>query len=1239
MQPNELKSTISAIHDKHTPGSCDWLTKKASFCHWFGGNEIASPDSLELCDTSKSVPPCLWLSGKPGVGKSTAAAHLVRYFAALGAPCSFYFFRSGDTTKSTISALLRSLAYQLATIDHDVRELLLEAVRDGEAFDKDDHGSVWRNIFLTRVLRLECKQPHYWVIDALDECTNFGHLFPLLRQLCSAIPLRLFITSRSMPSIARHFSQHNIPVLAEEVTVEDSLRGIELLLRSNSQLGHIDDSIIRDGIIEQIIQQSNGSFLWVSLVLNALEQAHSWRAIGGILDGVPREMNALYGQILRRAASTPHNARIARSILRWVICSARPLTISELEEALYWDIEDVMPSLRSTIVTLCGHLLYIDTESRVQTLHETVRAFFTQECSVPEFAIDAEKEHARVAEVCLNYLSGQHLETPRDKPWEINSSSRTFACFASYVSRYFSFHLEKATAETAAPLSALYRFFSASNALTWIEIIARSGDLSPILQAAKDIASYLRRKTKYATSVGEQVQYTGNWVNDLIHLGALFTRNLLDNPPSIHFLIPPICPPQSPIHKSFGNCHNGLALKGTVDEDWDDLLTSCLYPGEYLISAAYHDTYFAIGLDDGSIILYRSGTFELVGKFDHGEPFSKLAFANSSALLVSASLRKLILWDVRASTSLWEVEKRSLRDPMEVRFNQEDMTILLAEENNIAVFRVSDGTQLDDLPCYSEKDQDELTYGYSNMDAYFSPTLDLLALTYMNRPLVIWNIGLSCIESRLERERSEHVREAPEINGVAFHPNLELGLVAVAYNDDYLILFNFWDDTQQGEINMQVDTIAASPNGQTLAAGDFEGTICLFDFETLTLLHRITTSESRVHELIFASNSRRFVDVRSDHCNIWQPSALVRRGGVDGFCHGVNGDDAISPLSTRAGTEDWDDDQSITALVAHHGGNYVFCGRANGSILICDSRTGKIVHDDLYRHWKRTQVHLLDWNASSGILTSADKNARFMSRRVWRSPDGVWHAEPAILNKICLTAVRQILTSPDGKKLLVSSHTCDTVWDLKDTTVKFSRPIEDKNSQWLNHPTNARCLLLLTEGRADIFDWANFERVSPETGIPLGSQNKDAFTALQVVSSRHGPNICLNYLADCWDRRLDLSKTEVWDTSKIHLSRTTSVPSLAYYDSFPTPIKAIIGSYKSLLLFLDSSSWVCSMNIGGTRQETHFTKHFFIPFTWYSGSQPVMTVTPKGNVVFGAKGRLVAFHGGFKFEKSVPFGA
>jgi hypothetical protein len=72
------------------------------------------------------------------------------------------------------------------------------------------------------------------------------------------------------------------------------------------------------------------------------------------------EMDDLYARILDRLMATPRNVHLAKAILRWTVCAARPLLVEELKEAIKLDIHEVPYSLDKTAGSICGNLVYVD---------------------------------------------------------------------------------------------------------------------------------------------------------------------------------------------------------------------------------------------------------------------------------------------------------------------------------------------------------------------------------------------------------------------------------------------------------------------------------------------------------------------------------------------------------------------------------------------------------------------------------------------------------------------------------------------------------------------------------------------------------------------------------------------------------------------------------------------------------------------------------------------------------------
>jgi hypothetical protein len=444
-----------------------------------------------------------------------------------------------------------------------IRDKLLEMCDTGVNIDKKDERSIWRIIFATRILRVELQHAQYWVIDGLDECANHASLFPLLARIDNQVRLRVFMTSRPSLVIERSFSRENMARIAESITLDASLGDTRLFLQQHASHFLAESKEERDELVQTILDMSNGNFLWTNLVVKKIEDAVSKEQVHTILNSVPKEMEDLYRQISRNVMTeSPSNAIIARAILRWTLCSLRPLFVEELKEALRLDIGESLSQLEKTAGPICGNLIYVDAESRVQAAHQTARDFFFRQHDGFEFGMIKEKEHARIVEVCLEYLCGEEMKPAR---FRRASSSAHKAVkrspFAAYAIVYFSDHISHASSSNGAHLTAL-NIFLTNNSLTWIEAVARTQDLTPLIQTAKNIKAYLERRAKHNSPLGVEFQNISTWANDLTYLVAQFGKTLVTSPHAMTHLIPPVCPQKSIIFRSFKSHRRGLEVVG-----------------------------------------------------------------------------------------------------------------------------------------------------------------------------------------------------------------------------------------------------------------------------------------------------------------------------------------------------------------------------------------------------------------------------------------------------------------------------------------------------------------------------------------------------------------------------------------------------------------------------------------------------------------------------------------------------
>jgi hypothetical protein len=100
---------------------------------------------------------------------------------------------------------------------------------------------------------------------------------------------------------------------------------------------------------------------------------------------------------------------------------------------------------------------------------------------------------------------------------------------------------------------------------------------------------------------------------------------------------------------------------------------------------------------------------------------------------------------------------------------------------------------------------------------------------------------------------------------------------------------------------------------------------------------------------------------------------------------------------------------------------------------------------------------------------------------------------------------------------------------------------------------------------------------------------------------------------------------------------TESLKSVARYKDVGRGIKAVIGSFKSFVIFLNFDGWVCSLDIEGPSRKKVYTKHFLIPYGWHSsGAELIFRCTVQEHIVLACKDEIAVFQKGLDSGESIP---
>ncbi|KAL1614932.1 hypothetical protein SLS54_009381 [Diplodia seriata] len=465
----------------------------------------------------------LWLTGKPGAGKSTlmkfAANHAEEAAHRRNKPqviVSFFFYGRGTTLQKSTVGFLRAVLHQI--LPHYPRKLSELTKRfesqcaDHGAPEKDWnwHEQDLKAFVFSLLEEVSQEDTIQLFVDALDECgeedaLKLVELFQRLmeRNTRQKSKLQIFFSCRQYPLL--HL-ENGIKITPEEHNQDDIRTVVSRILRDRALA---DEPAQRLGA--EIVENARGVFLWAVLVTSRIatlnRQGKSIAAIKDSIRKIPRELHELYKVILLRTGVEAEDLSRSMKLFQWVCLAERRLSVLELQHALAIDpdfeyktildytkqpemAEDERQTTR--MINYLSRGLVEVKAGYVQAIHQTVHdfliggalnAFPAATGAVPTDAIGS--GHLMMFRTCLRYLSLSEVAGLKER--EINTRSQTLLLRAAYplmgyATTCWVFHAcrtEDAGLADRAFLQLIYRTFEPCNMENWLwihrEIRAKEG--------------------------------------------------------------------------------------------------------------------------------------------------------------------------------------------------------------------------------------------------------------------------------------------------------------------------------------------------------------------------------------------------------------------------------------------------------------------------------------------------------------------------------------------------------------------------------------------------------------------------------------------------------------------------------------------------------------------------------------------------------------------------------------------
>jgi WD40 repeat protein len=1208
------------------PRTCEWFIEKDGFKQW----------------RNASMSKSLWLRGRPGAGKSVLSAHIINHLREQGQDCCFYFFSQGDKTKTTINSFLRSMVWQIAMLHPTILEAALDVATNWQAtaINKVDHVPVWRRLYLSGILKTRLKRPQYWVIDALDECKGGAELMALLAKIQELWPLCLFVTARD--PIDKYASSTNprVEIMSEAIEEEDTNRDIGLFLKANQDLLPASGVVEREAMAEQILRNSNGCFLWVTLVLKELRQVHTSTEIRKVLSSNTADMDELYGRILSEMADARFGKGLAKAILTWTTFSFRPLSTDEIHCAIEADINDTIDDIEKSISTCCGNLVYVDRQRKVQLLHLTVRDFLTRQGMESEFMIDRATAHKRLALVCLRYLTSSEMRAFQPRKLSVTQLQEK-PRLADYACKYVFQHLLHAKSNDGEVLAALSKFMGSNFVLNWIEHLATKEDLQRVFQAGKTINNLLNRLGQHSPLIGLRKELTllQSWGNDLVRLVTKFGKELSLSPSAIHHLIPPFCPIESAPNRQFSSPHRGLSVYGQTTKGWDDCLSILNFskPSRPL-TVAVSRKFFALGMSTGKVIVYDDVTCQESNTLEHREPVWSLAFSDNGSMCASAGAKNIRIWDLNRWSELFHFTISSMC--LSLTFAEEDMLLFAAIKNNeLMCWDIANGGVLRETPTNWTIDLDEqsaLHYRQPTL-ASFSPQQNLLAVVYRGEDILLWDFERDRIHDMYEKETGSRLHGSNKVSdgsttvwGLVFSTVADSMLLAASYSDGDLVIYDTIDGTVKEFLTgVNAQRISCSPDGRTLACADSQGNIQLFDLETFKPLYRLQFDGDAIspRALAFTSDNHRLIDIRANQCRLWDPIVLLRQDMDDENSDTVSVSTAPPEVNFQGSTS-----VHVTAIECIPSESIVFCGKEDGSVCVYDI-TLKPHSTKIFIQTPGVPIILLCFDLESSTLTCSDAASKITSRVVRKKQRNRWITdEPMIDTRIGRNIVK-ILASGKHSRLLVSTDGRDYLWSTSKDSKQEPLVTRDAQDQdhWIQHGANPDALIWVSASTASIYHWETLEEFHT---LSLADM-QEPFTAVSSVITLRHPRYFATIAVDPSRAKSSQHVFYIYDF-KDFTPEAHTVGFVQNLGTLSSVIDTVIGVSAERLVYLDTNNWICSAEIGSA--EFTNVRHFFIPSDWVSLAQNLMLdIARNGEIIVIKRAELLVVKRGLEMTEKGTF--
>ncbi|KAL2171802.1 hypothetical protein VTG60DRAFT_1499 [Thermothelomyces hinnuleus] len=1236
---NDPSLDLEVLLDRMMRDSCRWILRRDTFRKWRDGLH----DGCAL----------LWLRGLPGVGKSVLSSSIITSLQqdlSKEAACCYYFFNSQDEEKRSIKRMLANVAFQIALVSRSFRQRLLDLHNTvGFSIDKPQAVNVWESIFQRLLLQSQGEEkPILLVIDGLDEADHPELLIRFFSKLESGHNIRILITSRPIKE-ATAVCHLRIKATLDDITLDDTRDDIRAY--ASEVLGAIlPDARLRDGICAQILEKSQGSFLWVALAIEQLR--YHWLtpdALRQALDELPEGMEAFYDRMIRTIANQPTRPlAMASRILTWAMCASRSLELAELETAISPEFGAFL-SLRESVAQLCAHFVIVK-KSQVTLVHDTARAFLLDRDGGQLLSIGPHIGHQCIAETCLKFLMDQK------KNWRrlLTSSGRaTFDQhpFLSYAVTWWAYHVSQAPSSSG--LAAFVQTFLNKFALVWIHAVAFLGDLRTLTRTGE----LLRGVASQEYSAGSESlgrKHAGElreWSRDLIRLPGRFGNILRLNPLDIYEKIVPFCPTGSIIRRQFV-AYGSLSVLGISESSWERCVGRLTVGDEdIVVHVACQGPYFVAATERGVLVVAYTDSCEEARRIDTNvlltNSIRSVATSETSSLMAIAGGSIIQVWNLDTGEQVISLPVLPENQVLVLSFANQDECLLIGYADlSVHCVKLESAEEVWNQPVTPPEPP-------PRHPRYMSISPDgLWAVLYCedDNSFCAWRLDSPENRPRVCLPSGYEGRQTYRPRRVMWRSRMPSSAF-VQYSDEDFFEWNLEQDTLQQIPHISGQGMALSPDDTRISAYDPESrSVKVWSLPEYRAIHELRLVPWTPVGAISPEGDRLYSSSGSGHsCDAWELDAMMEAddSGVDD--HPLHNAEPSLKDSEHVKTvsELRLPNAAISFVVFDPSGSWFISGDDHGDVFVHDINNPQSVIRCPVRMSTSLSFAspLLAWSPGGRYFALVDPEGCVA---VCSVSESAIPEEPKLrITLECSIDLEkmeplQLLFHPSDELIFISYVTGDVwvrnssaatggVWSSKTgSKVCTSRPVCCRG-QWVQHPTDSAILLFVDRSDCAIraYRWDSLVEVDLSTGDAIEGP-EHTYTSEFCVGR-------INRAVTVGDRHVVFEGTWVVDTPvNFVVWRKTMVVDLEHPTERTQPVKDMaqlasrfIGCYKGKVVFLDHDYCLCTWHLQDGASS--LKRHFYLPKDWLDLYMlDLCCVNEQGTVLCPRNGEVGVIQNGFK---------